>query len=144
VRTLTEPTQAVVGVAFSPDGGLVAGSGDDSVIRLWRASDGALVRTITGDMSHVYKIAFSPDGRWLVSGGRGQSAIATAWKQIAGYRFSPNGDTVRLWRVSDGAQQQVLTDHRDDVWSVAFSPDGGWIASSGEDNEVRLYRITVR
>jgi WD40 repeat protein len=134
----------VVHVAFSPDGSLVAGSGDDSSIKLWRVSDGLLVRVLTGGSSHIYTFAFSPDGQWLASGGRGQSAIATFWKQIAGYRWSPKGKTVRLWRMRDGALLSVLADHVDDVWSVAISPDGQWLASGAEEGTVKLYRLRSR
>jgi WD40 repeat protein len=143
-RTLTDATQAVVHVAFSPDGSLVAGSGDDSAVRLWRVGDGKLARVLTGGSSHIYTFAFGPDGQWLVSGGRGQSAIATLWKQIAGYRFSPNGKTVRLWRLGDGALLAVLTDHVDDVWSVDISADGQWLASASEEGTVNLYRLRLR
>jgi WD40 repeat protein len=143
-RTLTDASEAVVHVAFSPDGAVVAGSGDDSAVWLWRVSDGSLVRVLTGGSSHIYSVEFSPDGQWLATGGRGQSAIATFWKQIAGYRLSPKGKTVRLWRLRDGALLSVLADHVDDVWSLAFSPDGQWLATASEEGTVNLYRLRPR
>jgi WD40 repeat protein len=33
--------------------------------------------------------------------------------------------------------------YADDVWSVALSSDGQWLASSGEDNRIKLWRLTV-
>jgi WD40 repeat protein len=49
--------------------------------------------------------------------------------------------TIRLWRVSDGALLQAIAEHDDDVWSVAFSSDGRWLASSSADGTVKLYRL---
>ena len=145
VRTLSGHAQAVVHVAFSPDGELLASGGDDSSIMLWRVQDGKLVNTLTGGTDHVYTVAFSPDGQWLASGGRGQSALGTLWKQIVGPRFSAKGSTIRLWRANDGALQQVLSEHSDDVWSLAFNSDGRWLASSSEDKTVKLWQLeTIR
>jgi WD40 repeat protein len=143
-RTLTGHTQAVVSAAFSPSGVLVASGGDDSSIKLWAVSDGRCVRTLTGGIDHVYTLAFSPDGRWLASGGRERGAVGTLFKQALGSRLhGANGVTVRLWRVSDGRLLQGLAEHSDDVWSVAISPDGRWLASSSEDGTVRLASLTV-
>ena len=144
LQTLTGHKEAVVGLAFSPDGQWLASGGDDSTIRIWRAKDGRLTKTLTDDLDHVYCLAFSPDSRWLVSGGRGQGNVATLWKQIAGYRMSSKGKTIRLWRVSDGALQQTLAGHDDDVRSVALSPDGKWLASGSEDKTAKLWRLENR
>jgi WD40 repeat protein/subtilase family serine protease len=110
-------------VAFSPDGSLLASGSWDYTIKLWRVSDGALVRTLT-HTGLVTSVAFSPDGSLLASGG--------------GY-----GDaTIKLWRVSDGALVRTLTGHTGEVRSVSFSPDGRLLASGSWDYTIKLWRVS--
>lgn len=147
LQTLNGHTQAVVALAPSADGAWLASGGDDSAIRLWRLretrADSTPFATLTQGSSHVYALAFSPDGQWLASGGRELSAAGTLWRQLVGPRFpGPHGHSVRLWRVKDGVQQQAL-ETGSDVSSVAFSPDGQWLAASGEDGRVTVWRLIV-
>jgi WD40 repeat protein len=142
VRTLTGSGEAVVDIDFSPDGQLLASGGDDSMLRLWRISDGRPVRSFAGS-DHIYGVAFSHDGKWIATGGRARGNLATLWQQVFGnWLLGGNGKTARLWRVSDGGLQQELSGHSDDVWSVALSPDGRWLATASEDKTVVVWALT--
>jgi WD domain, G-beta repeat len=65
---LTGHTGPVYGVAFSPDGKLLATTSRDDAIRLWDvASRQPLGEPLTGHTSAVYAVAFSPDGKLLAT-----------------------------------------------------------------------------
>jgi WD40 repeat protein len=57
------------GLAFSPDGSLLASVGQDGRARLWRPATGALLREVAHEQAPLFSIAFAPDGRRLAWAG---------------------------------------------------------------------------
>ncbi|MBW4488963.1 MAG: caspase family protein [Trichocoleus desertorum ATA4-8-CV12] len=111
---------AVLKVRFSPNNSIVASANWDKTVKLWRVSDGQLLKSFEhGDP--VYGVDFSPNGEIIVSG---------SWDK-----------TVKLWRVSDG-QLLKSFEHKDRVHEVAFSPKGNLVASASWDKTVKLWRVS--
>ncbi|MEO7298720.1 MAG: Ig-like domain-containing protein, partial [Verrucomicrobiota bacterium] len=121
MQRLTGHTDWVVGVAFSPNGSLLASASFDTTTKIWQASDGALLKTITG-IGQQRCVAFSPDGSLLAVAGGGDKAV-------------------RIFRTSDWTLVRTLFGHSQDVFVVAFSPDGNTIASGGYDRTVKLWNV---
>jgi hypothetical protein len=120
-RALTGHADGVWGVAFSPDGRLLATTSADDTVRLWEVATGQPHGPpLTGYNAQVNGVTFSPDGRLL----------ATASSDRA----------VRLWEVATGQPHgPPLSGHTNEVYGVAFSPDGRLLATTSADQTVRLW-----
>ena len=107
-------------VTFTPDGrhaiaAVNAETEDDSsAIYLWDLERDVDTRRFQKSQLVVTSLAISPDGQRLLT-------------------TSYDG-TIRLWDIGSGRQLSHLTDHKEWVWSVAFSPRGDFAVSAGGGN----------
>lgn len=100
---------AVVDVAVSGDGRMLASAGSGGTVILWDAhAPHARLATLAGAVTAV---AFSPDGQKLAAVG-------------------PAG-TIALWDTRRGTKLATLNGKQRPVHAVAFSPDGRTLATAG-------------
>jgi WD40 repeat protein len=68
-------TDLVTGLAFTPDGSLLASSSQDATVRLWDPATAQPVGLpLTGHSLWISSLDISPDGRWLASASADQTA----------------------------------------------------------------------
>jgi WD40 repeat protein len=141
IQTLQSHSQAIVALAFSHNGKILASTSDDKTIKLWNTSDWSLRKTFTVP-EHTQAVDFSPDDKMLVTGGRDKPMIGELLQNFFGDSKFNKGVSMRLWDVDRYKLLQTFSEHANDVNDISFSPDGKWIASASSDKTIELWKLS--
>ncbi len=113
---------------FSPDGHRIATCGMGGEGHLWNFTEQGATRlaTLPRQRFAVAQMRFAPDGR---------SLVAAPWDH------SSDAQSALLWSSPEAMGQNRIQPlpHRDGVRCVAFSPNGQFVATGGEDNLARVW-----
>lgn len=118
------PLPPVTALVFSPDGKILAVGGYRAVT-LWNLPTGKALTTISHLPGPVQALAFRGDGTQLAVAG-GAPGSSGEVQVFDAKTFSKVGPT--------------LEGHTDVVMSVAWSPDGKWLATGAQDKTARLWQ----
>jgi WD40 repeat protein len=136
VRSLPEVNARVESIAFSPDGKFLAsGASRDHLskashyggIRVWDIEAMSAVSAFEKYRGDVRMLAFKPDGRVLASG---------EWPSDV-----RRNSFLAFWDVENHVVlSRFDVDRFGDLYAIAYSHDGRWLASGGRSGRIRLWQ----
>ncbi|MCB0640076.1 MAG: hypothetical protein KDC44_00480, partial [Phaeodactylibacter sp.] len=159
IREFRGHSAEILGIAFSPDGQLVAATAEDGVVIIWDLEGALRYRFNTNESIYALKtVLFSPDGTKILTGsGQDDSAlwdlngrkVKTFEKRGYPQSYAPDGQHL-VFRTSSetilltDTEGQVVQDFSDEnmiLTRAHLSPDGQLLLSSSLDGDVTLWNL---
>ncbi len=166
---LKKHEENVLWVEWSPDGRFLASGSSDKSIIIWDGATGRLLRQLEVSKEWINTVTWSPDGRIMASCGHDKIRLwdTETWEQIRNWaayliinyfgclHWSPDGcylaagaydkgDGIYIWEAATGRQAacfNVEGEAVNDVWRIAWSPNGAFLAASYMGDIFRLWNI---
>ena len=129
-------------ITVSTDGRMIAAASGtcgkvkmpDNKVLVWNADDGQQILDLDFD-SWQWALTFTSDNRFLVTGG---GASNDGWW---GDGSAPSDCSIRIFNIQTGREVHRFEGHRGAVLSLALTPDGRHLVSSGVDSTVRIWKM---
>ncbi|KAJ8585768.1 prolyl oligopeptidase [Rhizopogon salebrosus TDB-379] len=130
--TLEGHDRVVPSISYSPDGKQIVGGAWDNTTRRWDLQAGEEIEDVRDLCDHdrvVQSISFSPDGKQMTS---------VAWDSI-----------IRRWDLQTGKEIEdtlgaPFEGHTKAIRGLALSFDGALLASTSNDNTIKLWTFKLQ
>jgi WD40 repeat protein len=151
------------GLAFSPDGRLLAITTRSRAVQFLETDTGRVLRPFVIEEGSLSQASFSPDGTRLaaitqdgrlyfcdVNKRRMIPPMLSHTSEIISLAFSPDGKTlatgsldrtVKLWNVTTGRELRTIRAHGSKVNSVGWSFDGKLLVTGGSEGTVKVWDV---
>jgi WD40 repeat protein len=144
-------------LSWSPQGGILASSGQDGKVKLWKVPKGQLHLTLDGGAAWVERVTWSPEGTLLAAAaGKKVRLWNTAGELVREYANHPSTVADIRWKpgtleLASAAYGQIALFHPDQAepvrslkWKgsqlvLAWSPDGKHMATGDQDSTVHFW-----
>jgi len=112
--------------------------------------------------------AFSPDSKYVVVGGENgkenikiwewnngkngrivkslstEATAAVDWSYNGKYIATGHYRKIKIWNTENYNELFTINGHKNTIWTVAFSPDGKYLATGSNDTTIRIWDLTSR
>jgi WD40 repeat protein/DNA-binding XRE family transcriptional regulator len=128
IKKIFVSTGGVPGVAYSPDGKMIATMSLRQEVKLWDAYSGELLRTLIGVDEFAGCVIFSPDGSILAGAYTTQVVL---WDVLSGEMIT----------IFSGESQEGVAGYNVGVGQISFSPDGKYLATANMDGVSTIWDV---
>lgn len=151
-------------VAWAPDNSKIVVAGQTGWVQIRPPNPNELTITLDNHDAPVKALVWAPDGSRFVSGDNGGQLLVwdsgvsdngtpiltintglsvrhIAWSPDNTLLATTSGTTVRIWEATDGHLQHTLDNQHPFSGNAAWSPDGKYLASVGNDGHVQLWHV---
>lgn len=127
---MSDHTDWVRALAYSPCGQYLASGSDDSTVKIWDVHTRACLQTLgekdltteeEADESWVRAVAYSPCGQYLASGSEEKM--------------------IKIWDAKTGAGVHAWPAHDQTVTTIVYSPCGEYLVSGSSDHTMKIWEV---
>ncbi|KAJ9560139.1 hypothetical protein OSB04_005299 [Centaurea solstitialis] len=154
VKTFMGHQGEVNAIKWDPTGSLLASCSDDSTAKIWSLKQDTCLHDLKEHTKEIYTIRWSPTGPG--TNNPNQQLVLARYQPINFHisvfalyllldllllNSASFDSTIKLWDVETGNLLHSLVAHGDPVYSVAFSPNGEYLASGSLDKCMHIWSV---
>ncbi len=118
--TLSGHTAPVRALTLSANSQILASGSDDTTIKLWNPTTGALLGTLSGHSDRIKSIVITPDGQTTIS--------------------SSYDNSIKLWNTQTGKEIRTITEKLG-VNAILLTPDGQTLISASGNKKIKFSNL---